>query len=323
MFTILFTTIGRRVELVQAFHSSYKRHGIQARILGVDADPHLAPAGYFADKIFKVPLIKEAGYVDTLLEICQRERVNLLIPLFEPEFLLLDERRQEFAAKGTFVLLSDRKVIETCKDKLLTYQFFQANGVRMPLSWLPGGEPDEPEYPLFVKPRSGMGSAGIQKIDNNQQLTNYLACSGDILVQQFIPGTEYTLDVLADLTGTVLSVVPRQRIEVRSGEVSKSRTVNRGDLIEQCRHIVEQLGAIGPVTVQCIDTGSEVYWIEINPRLGGGVPLAIEAGVDYPLLLAKMLAGEKVQPQLGRFRENLTMLRYDQAVYLEMPGENL
>lgn len=323
MFTILFTTIGRRVELVNAFRSSYERHGTRVRVLGTDAEPHLAPAGYFVDTVFQVPRINETGYVDTLLEICHRERVNLLIPLFEPEFLLLDERRQEFAAKDIFVLLSDRKVIETCKDKLLTYRFFQSNGIRTPLSWLPEGVPEQPEYPLFVKPRSGMGSAGVRKIENNQQLTNCLACSGDMLVQQFIPGTEYTLDVLADLTGTVLSVVPRQRIEVRSGEVSKSRTVNRGDLIEQCRLIVEQLGAIGPVTVQCIDTGSEVYWIEINPRLGGGVPLAIEAGVDYPLLLAKMLAGEKVQPQLGRFRENLTMLRYDQAVYLEMPGENL
>ena len=139
MFTILFTTIGRRVELLKAFRSSYESHRIQARVLGVDADPHLAPAGYFVDTVFQVPRVSEAGYVDTLLEICHRERVNLLIPLFEPEFLLLDERRQEFESKGTFMLLSNRQVIETCKDKLLTYHFFQANGVRTPLSWLPGG----------------------------------------------------------------------------------------------------------------------------------------------------------------------------------------
>lgn len=316
-FTVMFTTIGRRVELVKAFRWSYESQGIRARILGVDAEPKFAPAAYFADKVFKVPRASETGYVDNLLTICAQEQVNLLVPLFEPEFMLLDERRQEFAACGTCLLLSNRKVIETCKDKLETFRFFRDVGIRTPLSWLPDQLPEQPEFPMFIKPRSGMGSAGVQKIDNRQQLTYYLRFSREILVQQYIPGKEYTLDVLADFAGRVLVVVPRERLEVRSGEVSKSRTVKRMDLIDQGQYIVEQLGAIGPVTVQCIDTGMEIYWMEINPRFGGGVPLAIEAGVDYPVLLAKMAAGEKVEPQLGQFRDNLYMLRYDQAVYME------
>ena len=123
------------------------------------------------------------------------------------------------------------------------------------------------------------------------------------------------MDILADLEGQVLSVVPRERLEVRAGEVSKSRTVYRRDLIEQGKNIVEKLGAIGPVTVQCIDNGKDVYWLEVNPRFGGGVPLAIQAGVDYPVLLYKMFRKQKIQPILGQYDHDLTMLRYDQAVY--------
>ena len=160
-----------------------------------------------------------------------------------------------------------------------------------------------------------MGSRGAQRVDTVEQLESVLRQNVDLLIQEFIPGQEYTLDVLADLEGRVLSVVPRERLEVRAGEVSKSRTVYRKDLIEQGKYIVEKLGAIGPVTVQCIDNGQQVYWIEVNPRFGGGVSLAIQAGVDYPLLLYQMVKKQKLQPFLGQYNHNLTMLRYDQAVY--------
>lgn len=105
---------------------------------------------------------------------------------------------------------------------------------------------------------------------------------------------------------------------MRSGEVSKGKTVDRSDLIEQAVYIVEKLGAIGPLTLQCIDTGSEVYWIEINPRFGGGVPLAIKAGVDYPYILYKLMCGEKLIPFLGEYKKNLGMLRYDEAMYVQL-----
>jgi carbamoyl-phosphate synthase large subunit len=152
-------------------------------------------------------------------------------------------------------------------------------------------------------------------VDSFAELGYILRQHSELIIQEFIPGQEYTLDVLADLKGQVLSVVPRERLEVRSGEVSKSRTVYRVELIEQGKGIVEKLGAIGPITVQCIDSGEALYWLEINPRFGGGVPLSIHAGVDYPYLLYQMSREQKIQPLIGQYNHNLTMLRYDQAVY--------
>jgi len=318
MFTILFTAIGRRVELVNIFKHSFKQKNIKARVLGVDTNPLLSSAGYFVNEIFAVPRVSEADYIKSMLEICQREQVDIVIPLFEPEFFILDEHRQTFLDSGTFVLLSNENTLQICSDKFNTYKFFTEIGVKTPVTWLASDLPEDILFPLFVKPRSGMGSQGAKKVISLMELDSALGYSKDMIVQQYISGIEYTIDVLADFKGQVLSVVPRARLEVRSGEVSKGKTVDRPDLIQQAVSIIEKLGAIGPLTLQCIDTGTEVYWTENNPRFGGGVPLAIHAGVNYPYILYQLVKGEKVLPFLGQYKKNLAMLRYDQAVYTEL-----
>ena len=315
MFTILFTSIGRRVELAQAFIDSYQKHHISVRVLGVDSNPELAPAGHFMDAVFKIPRVNESGYLNALLAICRREKVNLLIPLYEPEFLILDQQRGQFKQRGTILLLSPTATLKTCADKLETARFFSDYKINTPKTWLAKEKPVYDNFPLFIKPRSGMGSRGVCRVDSQIEMNYLISQNLELIIQEYISGTEYTLDGLADLNGKVISIVPRERIDVRAGEVVKSRTVDRPDLIQQGKHIVEALGVIGPATLQCIDDGLMVYWIEVNPRFGGGVPLAIHAGADYPYLLFRMWNGEPLRPILGEYQKNLTMLRYDQSVY--------
>lgn len=315
MFTVLFTSIGRRVELVQAFKNSYLKHNIPARVIGVDANPQLAPAGHFVDAVFRIPRVSESGYINGLLEICRKEKVNLLIPLYEPEFFTLDRHRHQFKKLGTILLLSRNETLKICADKLETYQYFISHEINTPKTRLAQEKLISDQFPLFVKPRSGMGSIGAHKVGSQTELDYLSNQNPELIVQEYISGFEYTLDILADLNGRVLSVIPRERIEVRSGEVVKSWTAERPDLIKQGKYIIETLGVIGPVTLQCIDDGLMVYWIEINPRFGGGIPLSIRAGVDYPHLLYRMCNGEPLQPILGEYQTNLTMLRYDQSVY--------
>jgi carbamoyl-phosphate synthase large subunit len=314
MFKLLFTAAGRRVELIQAFRQSFSNHNIDLQIITTDLNPKLAPACYFADVSYELPRCNEAHYFDTLQEICRRERVDLLIPLYEPEFLILSHHRDELKKLGITLLLSSEPALKTALDKWETFNFFTANNFQTPKTTLDNSVWKEDDLPVLVKPRCGMGAQGITSIHCLDQLQTLKPDSG-VLYQQYVSGIEYTLDILADFNGKVVAVVPRERLEVRSGEVSKSKTVKRTDLIAMGRQIVETLGVIGPVTIQCIDTGEAVYWIEINPRFGGGVPLTIAAGVDYPYLLYQMAKGESVAPLIGRFKDNLTMLRYDQAVY--------
>jgi carbamoyl-phosphate synthase large subunit len=143
----------------------------------------------------------------------------------------------------------------------------------------------------------------------------YKDCIDNPVIQEFAKGQEFTLDVLADLRGKVVNVVPRERIEIRAGEVNKGKTVKDQRLIKFGKMIVEKLGGIGPITIQCFIKDDEIKFTEINPRFGGGYPLSFAAGANYPELLIRMALGESITAKLGEFEENLIMLRWEDAVF--------
>jgi carbamoyl-phosphate synthase large subunit len=140
----------------------------------------------------------------------------------------------------------------------------------------------------------------------------------DPLVQEFLPGPEITTDVVCDLEGSVLGIVSRRRIEVRAGEVSKGVTIYDADIQEACVRIAEALPAVGPITVQCIMKDGKPVFTEINARLGGGIPLAVAAGLNAPaLILARVAAVQIDVPPLGAYETGLHITRYDQSFFLK------
>lgn len=320
MFTILFTAVGRRVELVNTFRNSFQKNGIALRIVGADLAPAEAPASRFVDRVIQAPPCTDSGYGDFLLQLCGSEKVDLLIPLYEPEFELLNANREAFAALGTFLLLAERRVLEICQDKYQTYQFFTQTQVSVPQTCLGNERPLPQRYPLVVKPRRGMGSNGIFKVDSPAG-SHILPDTPEFIIQEYIGGTEYTLDVFCDGQSNVVAVVPRERMEVRGGEVIKSRTVIHPRLVNEGVKLVEALGPVGPLNLQCIIRDGAIYWLEINPRFGGGAPLSYAAGVDYPLILYCMTKHQPVAPLIGQYEDALLMLRYDQSVFVKETGD--
>ncbi|MBU7006384.1 ATP-grasp domain-containing protein [Phosphitispora fastidiosa] len=310
MVNFLFTSVGRRVELIKYFC----RWG---KVISADISP-LAPAAHFTDKHYQIPRFNDEQYIPSLLEICKREKISGLIPLLEPEFLVLAAHRDSFASVGTTLILSSDEALEICQDKYQTYRFFCSGGIKSPATYLPEEIPSKCRFPLFIKPRSGMGSTNTFRVNNKKELKFFLQYVPNPVIQEFIEGVEYTMDVLNDFTGKTIAVVPRERIEVRTGEVSKSRTVKDIELINLTVEVAEKLGGIGPLTIQAFKKAEgQVLFTEINPRFGGGVPLAIAAGVNYPQLLARMIQKEKLQPLKHTFKDGLYILRYDEALFLD------
>lgn len=304
---LLLTAIGKRVQLIKYLKKGFK-------IIGVDCS-NLTPAVHFVDKFYEIPKYYEVNYVEALLEICKKEKIDIVIPLLENEFLLLDEHRDRFKDIGTFLMLSDKRVLSICSDKWQTYRFLLEKNIKTPESFLKKEDCTD-SFPLFIKPRNGMGSKHSYKIINTKELDFYFDVIDNPILQKFIEGTEYTIDCVCDLRGKPISVVPRERIEVRAGEVSKSKTVKDFDIINATIELCNKLKAIGPITIQCIrDSKGNIKFTEINPRFGGGVPLSMEAGVDYGRILKEIALGNEVKPIIGQFRE-ITMLRYDEAVFI-------
>ncbi len=213
-------------------------------------------------------------------------------------------------------MVSDPQVVRTCRNKWNTYRFFNDNGIptveTFTIDQLDG---KELKYPLFLKPISGSGSINTYRVNNAEELAFFVRNVPSPIIQEFAQGKEYTLDALVDLAGNIINIVPRQRIEVRAGEISKGVTSKNWVIIKEAVRLLENLGAVGPVTIQCFWDGQAVKFTEINPRLGGGIPLSIAAGADYPYQIIKFALGEYVAPCIGEFQDGLYMFRYEEAVF--------
>jgi len=317
---LLLVNVGRRVELLRLFRQAYRAAGLSGRILATDVDP-LAPALQEADAHFLIPRVDDPAFVPTLARICRSESVSLVFPLIDPAIPALAGRRAEFEAVGARLAVVPAEAAERTHDKWKFNQWLASGGFPAPPTWLPGDLPADPAFPLFVKPR--YGSAGRQsfRVENHEELDFYLRRVDQPVIQPFIAGPEVTNDVFCGLDGEVWAVVSRRRIEVRWGEVHKGVTIWDPSLLETCAAMARRLGAIGPITIQCLLQDGRPLFSEINARFAGGMPLAVAAGVPALQWYLQQAAGIRIEaPPLGTYRAGVYLTRYDESFFLEGDG---
>ncbi len=315
---VLFTSAGRRVELVRAFRRAYEELGLRGRILVADVDP-LAPAHQVADASFIVPRLDAPEYIPSLTKLIREEGVHLVFPLIDPDVHMLALQREDLERSGARVMVLDREPADIVSDKWKTQALFSELGLPAPRSWLPGElTPAQLQFPLFLKPRFGSAGKGAAKVEDARQLEQHLAQAADPMLQEFLPGAEITSDVFCSARGDLWAIVSRRRIEVRWGEVAKGVTVSDPRIWEGCRKIAHRLRARGPITVQCILRGEEPHFTEINARFAGGSPLAFAAGVPAPRWYLEEAAGRPVAtPPIGTYRAGLYLTRFDDSFFLD------
>lgn len=314
---VLITSVSRKVWLVKAFKNALHNEGIEGKVISVDANP-MSAALYVSDKHYIVPFTSDPRYLPTLLDICSKEDVSLIIPTRDAELPFFAKNKHLFEEQGIKVMVSDPPIIDVCNDKYKFYQFLKDHNINTPETYLPEQIKAgiSPKYPVIIKPRYGAGSKGIFKATTKKELNFFLNYVESPVVQEFIEGTEYTIDVFSDFERRVISIVPRERIEVVGGESYKGKTVKDIKLIKEAKKLVEALGTVGHVTLQGIVNSGEIYFIEVNPRFGGGAALGFIAGADTPRLLIRLLLGRPVRPMIGEFLDEVFMLRYTQDIYL-------
>jgi len=316
---ILFTNIGRRVSLVQHFIKTLKSLNIKGNIIGADMNMS-APAIHVVDRKYKICPISNSNYIPSLISICKKENIDLLISLLDTDLIKLSKNKKSFEKIGTKVLISSCKVINICQDKTKTFNFLKKNGIPTPnLIDIDEVISTKKGFPFIIKPSHGSASKGVFKVNNVEELKFYRSKIKNPILQEFVVGDEFTVDVLADFQSNIKSIVPRKRLEVRAGEVSKGMTVKDQRIIETTKKCVESLKqVVGPITVQGILAKNNNFKItEINPRFGGGHPLAIKAGADFPKWIIEMTQGKSPIIKLDGWIDSLVMLRYDDAIFVK------
>ncbi len=318
---ILFLGIGRRVELIQAFRQAALVLDENVMIYGEDIDD-TAPALAFCDKRITVCRIKDADYINMLLDACQKERIDLIIPTIDTNLLVLSENKERFESISSKVLVSDPSMIRICRDKNLTSQYFMECGLKAPMT-VNDWKKYHSGYPAFIKPKDGSSSIDAYKVENIEGLKSLSSQIDDYIIQPFIDGTEYTVDIFADFNGKPIFIVPRVRLAVRAGEVLKTQIDLDSKIIDECKKLIDVFKPCGPMTVQLIrDKRGDDYYIEINPRFGGGVPLSMKAGARSAEILFKLLNGTKVEFS-GNVINKAVYSRFDQSVCVNRDGTYL
>lgn len=318
---VLFTCIGRRVSLLRSFQKAARELRLRVLFCGTDIDKH-SPALQLCDEALLVSRTTEPEYIDQLLAIVRRFGVNLLVPTVDLDLRLLAKNKARFAERGCRVLVSNPDVIDICQDKRLTFEFLTRNGFDSPRTQsvraaLAADRRGELVWPCFLKRSDGYAGLDNAVVHDRSELRFFARRILNPLCQEFVEGREYTCDVYVDFGMRVRCVVPRLRMEIRSGEVSKGRVVRDPRIMTPAGRVVELLGAgPGVITVQLFVTeDGRLRFNEVNPRFGGGAPLSIQAGANFPKWILQELTGRRPQIDPQGFEDGLTMLRYDDEVW--------
>ncbi|PNH80574.1 ATP-grasp domain-containing protein [Vibrio diazotrophicus] len=312
--SVLISSAGRRVELVQAFKDALKILNNGSKVYCTDMQPQLSSACQIADGYFKVPRVTENNYVELLLDICKVNNIGLVVPTIDTELIVLSKNRQLFENEGVYVVISDEELVNKCRDKRKTANLFDELKIEQPLIL----DRNNLTFPCFCKPYDGSCSIGAIAIQSKYDLTEDQINNPKNMFMELVPKSycEYTIDAYYSKDGNLKCLVPRKRLEVRGGEVSKGIT-KRNFVYEYLYNKVKSLkGARGCITFQLFvnEELELIKGLEINPRFGGGYPLTHDSGANFPQWL---ISEYLYKVQVGHFdswEEDLTMLRYDAKV---------
>jgi carbamoyl-phosphate synthase large subunit len=274
---ILFLGGAKRVSLAEKFIDEGKKKGIVVKIFSYELDENI-PISFVAEIIIGLRW-NDANLYKHLLEIIDAKKIDIVLPFLDYATIVSARLKKLTQQKDVFIPVSDEKLCELFFDKHLVNDWCIQNAINIPS--------DTDKYPLIAKPIQGSASKGILVLQTALDLKN-LANKEEYLIQQFIKGNEYSVDVyISTEDKEIISIVPRKRLETQGGESIKSVTIKEERLINFSREIIEKTKLIGPITLQLIENAEteELYFMEINPRFGGAVLNSIFSGANSPMYL--------------------------------------
>lgn len=320
MENILILSAGTRNKIVRYFKDALKKETTPAgKVIAADMSI-FAPALYEADKFYQVPPMAEAGYMDIILDICQKERITGVLSLIDPELSLLAANEERFREVGTTVLGSGWIQCERALDKLQMYDWLKAHGYPTAKSY-PNKESfyldaaqGKISYPVFVKPVCGSASLSVQRAEDKETIEHMFRRTSRLMIQEYMKGQEIGADVYIDLiSGETVSIFTKKKLLMRAGETDKSISFQDPKLFRLIERFCGEFGFRGPIDMDLFALDGEYCISEVNPRFGGGYPHAHECGCNHVKLAVKNLAGERNRRQIGAYEEGVCMMKFGEV----------
>lgn len=311
---ILLTSAGRRTQLVDYFKKELNGLG---KLVVTDYS-NLAPSLYLADRAYIVPPITDKAYVDVIADICCKEEIKGLLSLIDPELSLLGRYEKELGKLGVTLFASPYKISELCLDKYAMYEFFIKNGFNCAKTFISLNKFEEAikigeiSFPVIIKPRYGSASVGVRVVYDLEDLLLAVKKEPDLIIQEYLIGQEYGLDLYVDmLSNEVVSIFAKKKLVMRAGETDKAVSCKDKKIFELAERLAGKLKLRGQADIDIFEINSEYYISEVNPRFGGGYPLAFQCGCNFPRYIINNLTGKSNSPQIGGYNKDIYMMKHD------------
>ncbi len=317
---VLITSVGRRSQLMKFFRKEFQNIG---QIISTDCSEY-SPAIYESDKHYIVPPINSPDYMKTILNICIKENISAIFSLIDPELSLLAAHKKEFDTHHITLISSSYEVCELCLDKYAMFKFCESNNILHPKTYLSleafkkDYEDKKISFPVLIKPQFGSASVGIECINDFNELEHEFSKKNKLLIQECLYGTEYGIDAYIDmLSGDIISVFIKEKIAMRSGETDKATSILDNNFLSYIIHFIKTANLKGQVDIDFYIKNNKYYLLEVNPRFGGGYPLAYECGCNSPKYICNNLQGIKNNPDIGNYPPNVSMLKQNAYIIRE------
>lgn len=336
---ILFTCAGRRNYLINYFKEALNGQG---KVVAVDMQLS-APALVDADIAKKVPSIYDTNYISAIENIIREENIDAVISLNDLELPILADNQEQLEKLGARVLISPQNVIDICFDKWKTYHFFKEHNIKTPLTYInittakEAIRKNELKFPLVVKPRWGSASISIDIVKSEEELElayklqHLKVCrsilgtisasdtENCIMIQEKLNGEEYGIDILNNFEGEFYGSFVRKKLGMRSGETDKAISVINNSYNAVAQQLGKATKHVGNMDCDFFVVDEEVYFLEMNPRFGGGYPFSHEAGINTPAIYLAWLNNETYYNQYNQFESGLAFSKCDRI--LKIPKE--
>jgi len=295
-----------------------KQKQFSVTIFAADIDA-LAPGLHLADHQLITPILKDPGYFSILENQIKRNHINILIPTFSSEVEFFAEKANDLKKLGVRLLNHNIEAIQICQDKYRFYQYLKERQIDTPFSFLPDeiSKSTKYKFPLVTKPVTGTSSRNTHKIIDTSELAYFIKKYPRHLLQQYIEGPEFTVDVLSNKEHLPIVISPRIRISTKAGQTVKGEMVNPVPFTDVIHQLCNELKLCGVCNFQFISHGNRMYLLEINPRFAaGGMMLTVAAGANIPLLYLKVMLDQAIKLEECQVNEGVKMTRYWQELII-------
>ena len=297
----------RRVSMGELLIDSGKRLGYDVEILSYELEESVPIAAIGSVVIGKK--WRDADVVEHLVETVKKYGVNIILPFVDGAIAIASECKK--ILPDVFIPVSEEDIATAMFDKALAAKLFAEKEIAIPSTY----SVENCKFPAIAKPRLGSASKGIMVINNAKELSQ-LQNASEYLIQEYIAHREeYTVDCYVSKESETMCVVPRLRIDIAGGEVTRTKTCKRQVLIDMSRQVLDKIPFEGPITLQFLHNldNDEYLLMEINPRLGGGVVCSIHAGAPIADYIINEYLGNDIKV-CDDWKDNTLMTRYQKEV---------